>query len=101
MKDPAWFGTIFLFCSHLHTLTSSTADASPPFSVIPAQGRDPFRQRLSTARRRKVGVHLGDVIIEGEDILGDGVNVAARIEAWLNPMGSRFSMMRTARSGTG
>ena len=26
----------------------------------------------------RVGVHLGDVLIEGDDILGDGVNVAAR-----------------------
>lgn len=28
----------------------------------------------------RVGVNLGDVVIDGDDILGDGVNVAARIE---------------------
>src|SRR5215467_912738 len=28
----------------------------------------------------RVGINLGDVIAEGEDILGDGVNVAARLE---------------------
>ena len=28
----------------------------------------------------RVGVHLGDVLIEGDDILGDGVNVAARLK---------------------
>jgi len=28
----------------------------------------------------RVGVHLGDVIVEGDDIFGDGVNVAARLE---------------------
>jgi adenylate cyclase len=28
----------------------------------------------------RVGVHLGDVIVEGNDICGDGVNVAARLE---------------------
>jgi adenylate cyclase len=28
----------------------------------------------------RVGVHLGDVIVEGNDIYGDGVNVAARLE---------------------
>src|SRR6516162_5144702 len=28
----------------------------------------------------RIGVNLGDVLIEGEDILGDGVNIAARLE---------------------
>ena len=28
----------------------------------------------------RVGVHLGDVIVDGDDIYGDGVNVAARLE---------------------
>jgi TolB-like protein/class 3 adenylate cyclase len=28
----------------------------------------------------RVGVNLGDVLIEGDDILGDGVNIAARLE---------------------
>jgi adenylate cyclase len=30
--------------------------------------------------RLRIGVHIGDIIIEGEDILGDGVNVAARVQ---------------------
>src|SRR3954447_7987917 len=30
--------------------------------------------------RFRIGVNLGDVIVEGEDIYGDGVNVAARLE---------------------
>jgi TolB-like protein/Tfp pilus assembly protein PilF len=29
----------------------------------------------------RIGINLGDVLIEGDDILGDGVNVAARLEA--------------------
>ena len=28
----------------------------------------------------RIGVNLGDVIVEGDDIYGDGVNVAARLE---------------------
>ena len=28
----------------------------------------------------RLGVNLGDVLIEGDDILGDGVNIAARLE---------------------
>src|SRR6202043_1928717 len=29
----------------------------------------------------RVGINLGDVIVEGDDLFGDGVNIAARIEA--------------------
>src|SRR5437763_4002711 len=35
----------------------------------------------------RVGVNLGDVIIDGDDIYGDGVNIAARLEAMAEPGG--------------
>jgi adenylate cyclase len=35
----------------------------------------------------RVGVNLGDVVIDGDDIHGDGVNVAARLEALAEPGG--------------
>ncbi|HJT80118.1 MAG TPA: adenylate/guanylate cyclase domain-containing protein [Chthoniobacterales bacterium] len=39
----------------------------------------------------RIGVNLGDVIVEGEDIFGDGVNVAARLESIAEPNGIAIS----------
>lgn len=41
----------------------------------------------SSALQFRAGLHLGDVIIDGDDIYGDGVNVAARLEALAAPGG--------------
>jgi adenylate cyclase len=37
--------------------------------------------------RLRLGVNLGDIIVEGSDIYGDGVNVAARLEGLAEPGG--------------
>src|SRR5277367_293418 len=39
----------------------------------------------------RIGVNLGDVLIEGHDILGDGVNIAARLEGLCEPGGVLIS----------
>lgn len=39
----------------------------------------------------RVGINLGDVIVDGEDIFGDGVNVAARLEGIAPPGGIAIS----------
>jgi len=52
-------------------------------SMIRREPNLPVEQRL----KLRVGINLGDVIVEGSDIYGDGVNVAARLEALADPGG--------------
>ncbi len=50
----------------------------------------------------RIGVNIGDIIVEGDDIYGDGVNVAARLEALAEPGGicvSRPVQPRCDRGG--
>ena len=39
----------------------------------------------------RIGINVGDIIIDGEDILGDGVNIAARVEGVAEPGGISIS----------
>jgi TolB-like protein/class 3 adenylate cyclase/Flp pilus assembly protein TadD len=39
----------------------------------------------------RIGVNLGDLLIDGEDILGDGINIAARLESICDPGGVLIS----------
>ncbi len=52
-------------------------------SMIGREADLPDERRL----RLRIGVNLGDIIVEGSDIYGDGVNVAARLEGLAEPGG--------------
>lgn len=41
--------------------------------------------------RFRIGVHLGDVMVDGQDLLGEGVNLAARLQSMAEPGGILIS----------
>ena len=55
-------------------------------SVPPSSFSRRWQRPTGTSRRTRrivfrIGLHLGDLIVDGDDLYGDGVNVAARLEA--------------------
>jgi class 3 adenylate cyclase len=73
---------------------SVLAEFTSPVEAVRAAGeiQDALRTRnesLPEAERMqfRIGLHLGDVMINGDDLLGDGVNVAARLQAVAEPGG--------------
>jgi TolB-like protein/Flp pilus assembly protein TadD len=58
--------------------------------AVAVQGVMAERNEGVPADRRmlfRIGINLGDILIDGDDILGDGVNVAARLEGIAEPGG--------------
>jgi TolB-like protein len=52
-------------------------------AVAQAESAQPRERRI----QYRAGINLGDIVIEGDDILGDGVNLAARLEGLAEPGG--------------
>ncbi|MEK6217202.1 MAG: tetratricopeptide repeat protein [Boseongicola sp.] len=67
-------GTLAEFASAVDAVNCAVAIQD----ALRAQGFDPEDQQPIEFR---IGVNLGEVVVEGDDILGDGVNVAARLES--------------------
>ena len=75
------FGSVVAAVNCAREIQSLTASAPA------APGEEPLRYRI--------GLNLGEVIVEGDDIYGDGVNVAARLQTLAPPGGVAVS--RTVR----
>jgi hypothetical protein len=70
------------------------ANVSAVACAAALQARLSAAQGDSAPERRivlRIGVHLGDVVVEGEDLLGDGMNIAARLEQICPPEGVLIS----------
>jgi TolB-like protein/class 3 adenylate cyclase len=67
---------------------ASVVDAVQCAAVIQRRMADRNRDTIKVHRIEfRIGVNLGDVIVEDNDIYGDGVNIAARLEALADPGG--------------
>ena len=67
----------------------ASAVAAVECAVAVQQGMEDLNTELPEERRMllRVGINIGEVVVDGEDIYGDGVNVAARLEALADPGG--------------
>ena len=77
-------------------LTGDGALAEFPSAVDALSAAIEFQQAMAEANEDqpedtaivfRIGLHLGDLIVDGDDLYGDGVNVAARLEAEAPPGG--------------
>ena len=51
--------------------------------MMKREAGEPDERRI----RYRIGVNLGDIVVDGDDILGDGVNIASRLEGLAQPGG--------------
>jgi adenylate cyclase len=73
-------GALIEFASAVEALSAAIEFQQ---AMVESEADRPEAERLIF----RAGVHLGDVIVDGDDLYGDGVNVAARLEAEAVPSG--------------
>ena len=73
-------GTLVEFASVVDAVKCAVAIQR---ALVSADGGSPSGNGIQL----RIGINLGDVMVEGDDLYGDGVNVAARLEALAEPGG--------------
>src|SRR5215208_1549740 len=68
-------GTLRTLTAHRETMDGLIAKHGDANAGLPDERRFQFR----------IGIHVGDVMVQGRDLLGDGVNIAARVQALAEP----------------
>ncbi|MEP1354224.1 MAG: adenylate/guanylate cyclase domain-containing protein [Tateyamaria sp.] len=95
-------GVFSKFIQRHHGRIANTAGdgliAEFPSVVEAVQCAIEVQQELSSKRRDpggalhfRIGIHLGDVMVDGDDLLGEGVNLAARLQTMAEPGGILIS----------
>src|SRR5690349_17071490 len=69
-------------------------------AVQKAIGEENADRSASEQMRFRIGIHVGDIIVQGDNLFGDAVNVAARLEALAEPGGICVSSTVRDQIGT-
>ena len=84
---PEFGGNIFKRASELVLIEFDSVVEAVRCAAAMRDAAAQMNQHLPNERRiaMRIGINLGDIIAEGGDVFGDGVNIAARIEALAEP----------------
>lgn len=70
----------------IHSVVEAVAFAVEVQCAMPERNADLSKERRIIYR---IGINIGDIIAKGDDIYGEGVNIAARLEGLAEPGGER------------
>ena len=101
-RIPAYRGRIFGSAgdSVVADFASAVDAVQCAVAVQEAFAKDSAARPAGEQMRFRIGVHVGDVLVQGDNLFGDGVNIASRLEALAEPGGICISGMVRDQIGT-